>query len=238
MFQSCKLLNRLIRQSVFHFHGFDIRVAAAIMQNTKPTLLPSTPRLILAIVLLTLAGCLGFYALDASWINKKILGVALIGGPFEMLNQNGAKVTEKDFAGKPALMFFGYTYCPDVCPTELQIMSATLDQLGDKAKDVQPVFVTIDPERDTPAVMKSYLESFGPRWIGLTGTPDQVRLITRAWHVFYEKRDNKAAPNDYLMDHSSFIFLMGADGKFLKHFNYTTDAKAFGEELLQALKTP
>lgn len=208
------------------------------MQNTKPALLPTTPRLIVAILLLTLAACLGFYAWNASWIDKTVSGVALIGGPFEMLNQNGAKVTEKDFAGKPMLLFFGYTYCPDVCPTELQIMSTTLDQLGDQAKDVQPVFVTIDPERDTPAVLKSYLESFGPRWTGLTGTPDQVRAITRAWHVFYEKRDNKAAPKDYLMDHSSFIFLMGPDGKFLKHFNYTTDVKGFSEELLQALKAP
>lgn len=207
------------------------------MQNTKPTLLPSTTSLIVAILVLALAGGLGFYAWNASWIDKKISGVALIGGTFEMLNQNGAKVTEKDFAGKPTLMFFGYTYCPDVCPTELQIMSAALDQLGDQAKDVQPIFVTIDPERDTPPVIKSYLESFGPRWTGLTGTPEQIRVITRAWHVFYEKRDNKAAPQDYLMDHSSFIFLMGSDGKFLKHFNYTTDVRAFAEALQNALKT-
>jgi cytochrome oxidase Cu insertion factor (SCO1/SenC/PrrC family) len=207
------------------------------MQNTKPTLLPSSPRLVVAILLLTFAAGLGFYAWNTSWIDKTVSGVALIGGPFEMVNQNGTKVTEKDFAGKPVLLFFGYTYCPDVCPTELQIISATLDKLGDQAKDVQSVFVTIDPERDTPAVLRTYLESFGPRWIGLTGTPEQVRVITRAWHVFYEKRDNKAAPKDYLMDHSSFIFLMGPDGKFLKHFNYTTDAKAFGEALLNALKS-
>lgn len=207
------------------------------MQNTKPAFLPSTPRLIVAILLLAVSALLGLYAWNASWIEKTVSGVALVGGPFEMVNQNGERVTEKNLAGKPALIFFGYTYCPDVCPTELQIMSATLDQLGDEAKDVQPVFVTIDPERDTPAVLKTYLESFGPRWTGLTGTPEQVRQITRAWHVFYEKRDNKAAPQDYLMDHSSFIFLMGPDGKFIKHFNYTTDAKAFGEALVNALKS-
>jgi protein SCO1 len=205
------------------------------MQNTKPSFLPSTPRLVTAIVLLALSSTLGFYAWNAAWIDKTVSGVALIGGPFEMLNQNGMKVTEKDLAGKPALFFFGYTFCPDVCPTELQIISATLDQLGDQTKDLQPVFVTIDPERDTVPVLKSYLESFGPRWTGLTGSPEQVRGITRAWHVFYERRDNKVSPQDYLMDHSSFIFLMGADGKFIKHFNYTTDQKAFGEELLKAL---
>jgi cytochrome oxidase Cu insertion factor (SCO1/SenC/PrrC family) len=207
------------------------------MQNTRPTLLPSTPRLVVAILLLALAAGLGFYAWNAKWIEKTVSGVALIGGPFDMVNQNGTRVTEKDFAGKPTLIFFGYTYCPDVCPTELQIISAALEQLGDQAKDVQPIFVSINPERDTAPVLKSYLESFGPRWTGLTGTPEQVRGITRAWHVFYEKRDNKASPQDYLMDHSSFIFLMGPDGKFLKHFNYTTDVKAFGQALSEALKT-
>ena len=206
------------------------------MQNTKPSVLPSTPRLIFAILLLGVSTVLGLYAWNASWIEKSVSGVALIGGPFEMVNQNGAKVTEKDFAGKPALIFFGYTFCPDVCPTELQIMSTTLDQLGDLAKDIQPIFVTIDPERDTPAVLKTYLESFGPSWTGLTGTQEQIRQITHNWHVFYEKRDNKASPQDYLMDHSSFVFLMGADGKFIKHFNYTTDVKAFGQALSEALK--
>ena len=206
------------------------------MQNTKPALLPSKPRLWFAILLLAIAAALGLYTWNAALVNQTVSGVALIGGPFEMVNQNGNKVTEKDFAGKPMLLFFGYTYCPDVCPTELQIMSTTLDQLGDQAKNVQPVFVTIDPERDTPAVLKNYLDSFGPRWTGLTGTPDQVRNIARVWHVFYEKRDNKDAPTDYLMDHSSFIFLMGPDGKFIKHFNYTTDSKALGEALSEALK--
>jgi protein SCO1/2 len=206
------------------------------MQNTKPSVLPSTPRLIFAILLLGVSAVLGLSAWNASWIEKSVSGVALIGGPFEMVNQNGAKVTEKDFAGKPALIFFGYTFCPDVCPTELQIMSTTLDQLGDQAKDIQPIFVTIDPARDTPVVLKTYLESFGPRWTGLTGTQEQVRQITHNWHVFYEKRDNKASPQDYLMDHSSFVFLMGADGKFIKHFNYTTDVKAFSQALSEALK--
>jgi cytochrome oxidase Cu insertion factor (SCO1/SenC/PrrC family) len=207
------------------------------MQNSKPTLLPSTPRLVVAIVLLAVAAVLGFYAWNTAWIEKTVSGVALIGGPFEMVDQNGTIVTEKNFAGKPMLLFFGYTYCPDVCPTELQILSAALDQLGEQAKTVQPIFVSIDPERDTPAVLKSYLEGFGPRWIGLTGTPEQVRQITRSWHVFYEKRDNKASPQDYLMDHSSFIFLMGSDGHFLKHFNYTTDAKTLAADLSNALKS-
>ena len=205
------------------------------MQKRPASLLPSRPRLLFATAALLLAAVLGIMAMNAGWVEKKFSGVALVGGPFQMVNQNGATVTEKDFAGKPMMIFFGYTYCPDVCPTELQIMSAALDQLGDKAADVQPVFVTIDPERDTAPVIKSYLESFGPRWTGLTGTPEQVQSMAKAWHVFYEKRENKESPKDYLMDHSSFIFLMGADGKFLKHFSYTTDVNQLASGLSEAL---
>ena len=205
------------------------------MQKRSASFLPSTPRLLFAIAVLLLAAVLGLIAMKPEWMEKKFTGVALVGGPFQMVNQNGTVVTDRDFAGKPTLIFFGYTYCPDVCPTELQIMSAALDQLGDKAAHVQPVFVTVDPERDTPPVIKSYLESFGPRWTGLTGSPEQVQAMAKAWHVFYEKRENKESPKDYLMDHSSFIFLMGADGKFLKHFSYTTDVNQLAAGLSEAL---
>ena len=139
------------------------------MQNFKPSFLPSPRRVFFAITIMIVAAIVGVIA----WIEAPNLprgsGVALVGGHFEMLNQDGVKVTEKDFAGKPMLMFFGYTYCPDVCPTELQVMAAALDQLGDVAKDVQPVFISIDPERDTPEKLGEYLKSFDPRFVGLTG---------------------------------------------------------------------
>ena len=161
--------------------------------------------------------------------------VALVGGPFSMVNQNGEAVTEKNYAGKPMLLFFGYTYCPDVCPTELQIISAALAELGPQGKDIQPILVTIDPARDTPEVLKAYVSNFGDQFLGLTGTPEQVAAMAKAYRVFYARQDNKDDPANYLMDHTSIIYLMGPDGRFLKHFNYTTDAKSLADGLKAAL---
>ncbi|MBK8770483.1 MAG: SCO family protein [Rhizobiales bacterium] len=162
-------------------------------------------------------------------------GEALVGGPFTLMNHKGETVTEKSFAGKPMLLFFGYTYCPDVCPTELQVMAEALKQLGDKGKDIEPILVSIDPARDTPEVLASYVSNFGDQFVGLTGTPEQVKVIADAYRVFYAKVENKDDPTGYLMDHSSIIYLMGADGKFLKHFTYSTDAKALADGIAAAL---
>ena len=96
-------------------------------------------------------------------------------------------MSEKDFLGKHMLVFFGYTYCPDVCPTELQVMTAALDAMGPEAEKIQPVFVSVDPERDTPEVLKSYVENFGPRLIGLTGTPEEIAAVAKAYRVYYAK---------------------------------------------------
>ena len=113
--------------------------------------------------------------------------MALVGGPFSLTDQDGRRVSEKDFLGKHMLVFFGYTYCPDICPTELQVMTAALDTLGPEAEKIQPVFVSVDPERDTPEVLKSYVENFGPRLIGLTGTPEEIAAIAKAYRVYYAK---------------------------------------------------
>lgn len=161
-------------------------------------------------------------------------GQALIGGPFSLVDHTGKRVTERDFLGKYLLIFFGYTYCPDICPTELQVMSAALDQMGEKGEEVLPVFITVDPERDTPEVLKTYVENFHPRLVGLTGTPEEVAAVAKAYRVYYSKAAGAGA-GDYLMDHSSILYLMGPDGKFVKHFTYTTDAKALAEELNAAL---
>jgi cytochrome oxidase Cu insertion factor (SCO1/SenC/PrrC family) len=193
------------------------------MQNTVQ--LPRRKTLMVALVLLVLAVGLGIASLLVTPPDhQQGSGVALVGGPFTMVNQTGAVVTEKDFAGKYMLVFFGYTYCPDVCPATLQVMANALDQLGDKAKKVAPVFVTIDPARDDVATIKAYVEAIDPRLTGLTGTPEQVAAITAAYKVFYAKVPNEKRPQDYLMDHSSLLFLMGPDGRFLKHFNYTIES--------------
>jgi protein SCO1/2 len=115
------------------------------------------------------------------------------------------------------------------------VMSAALGELGDKGKDIQPIFVSIDPERDKPEVMAAYVSNFGDRFIGLTGSVGQVATMAGAYRVFYGKQENKERPTDYLMDHSSIIYLVGPDGKFLKHFTYTTDANALAKGIAEAL---
>lgn len=197
--------------------------------------MPRRSILVLAAILLLLAAGVGGYALVSTQLHRQQgSGVALVGGPFSLTNQNGQRVTEKDFLGKYMLVFFGYTYCPDVCPTELQVMTAALDQMGPDADRIQPIFVSIDPERDTPSVLKSYVENFGPRLVGLTGTPEDVAGIAKAYRVYYAKAGN-ASGNDYLMDHSSIIYLMGPDGRFVKHMPFTTDATKLAQELKEAL---
>lgn len=196
----------------------------------------TTRRIAFAAVTVLIAVAIGVYALMSSpQHGQRSFGEALVGGPFTMVNQKGETVSEKSFAGKPMLLFFGYTYCPDVCPTELQVMAEALRQLGDKASDIQPILVSIDPARDTPQVLADYVANFGPQLVGLTGTPDQVKAMADAYRVFYAKVENKDDPQAYLMDHSSIIYLMGADGKFLKHFTYSTDAKALAEGIAAAL---
>ncbi len=192
-------------------------------------------RILFAGLMLIAAAAIAALALLSSPLKPGGVGEALVGGPFTMLNQRGETVTEKSFLGKPTLLFFGFTFCPDVCPTELQVMAAALDQLGEKGKDIVPVFVTIDPERDTPEVMANYVSNFGERFVGLTGSAEQVAGIAGAYRVYYAKQENKERPSDYLMDHSSVIYLMGADGKFLKHFTYTTDAATLAQGIATAL---
>lgn len=162
-------------------------------------------------------------------------GTALVGGPFTLINQDGQTVTDKDFSGKYMLIFFGYTYCPDVCPTELQVMTQALVTMGERAAAIRPLFITIDPERDTPEVMKSYVENFGDNLTGLTGSAEQIAAVAKAYRVYY-KRAGSPDASDYLMDHSSIIYLMGPDGSFVTHFSYTTDANDLAAKLTDALE--
>ncbi|MDR3500784.1 MAG: SCO family protein [Parvibaculum sp.] len=145
-------------------------------------------------------------------------GKPLVGGPFAMTDQNGKPVTDQTFRGRYMLIYFGFTFCPDVCPTELQVMAGAMQKLGAKAEKVQPIFVTIDPDRDTPAVLAQYVKQFDPRLIGLTGTAAQTAAIAKAYRVFYEKVKDEQNAADYSMDHSSIVYLMGPDGGFLAFF--------------------
>ena len=149
-------------------------------------------------------------------------GRALIGGPFTLTDQEGKAVTEADFSGRYMLVYFGYTFCPDVCPMELQSMTEALDILGPKADTIVPVFITVDPERDTVAVLAEYAENFHESLRALTGKPGQIRAATRAYRVYYKKADESDDSDDYLMDHTSLVYLMGPDGEYVTHFTFGT----------------
>jgi protein SCO1/2 len=153
-----------------------------------------------------------------------------IGGPFELIDQHGKPVTDKTFRGQYMLIYFGYGFCPDVCPTELSNMASALDVLGTKAKNVQPIFITVDPERDTPEFLADYVANFHPRLIGLTGTPEQVKAAAKAYKVYYAKA-TKPGETDYLMDHTSFVYLMGPDGRFLSLFRGQTDPATMAQTI-------
>lgn len=158
-------------------------------------------------------------------------GEALIGGPFTLVDSTGSTVTQKHFEGKYMLVFFGFTHCPDICPTALLVTKNALDALGSKADQIVPVFITIDPERDTPDVVGRYVKNFGERFVGLTGTPEQIKQVADAYKVFYQKVEDKTSGLGYVMDHSGFIYLMGPDGKYVAHFPHAINEKALAEGL-------
>lgn len=198
--------------------------------------MPRRPVLIFAVLVLLFAAGLAGYA----WMNRQAAdpqgnGVALVGGPFTLTDHTGREVTEKTFLGKYLLVFFGFTFCPDICPTELQVITAALDQMGPAGEAIQPVFITIDPARDTPEVLKAYVSNFGPRLLGLTGTPEQIAAAAKAYRVYYAKAANSGADENYVMDHSTIIYLMGPDGRFVRHMPYTTDAAKLAAELKESI---
>jgi protein SCO1/2 len=145
-----------------------------------------------------------------------------LGGAFQLVNNLGATVTDQTYRGKWLLVYFGYTYCPDVCPTELQTISAAIAKLGALADQITPVFITIDPERDTPEALDSYVKLFDPRLVGLTGTKQQIAQVAREYRVYYAKVE-RTGESAYLMDHSSLIYLMDPQGHFVALFNPRTD---------------
>jgi protein SCO1/2 len=142
-------------------------------------------------------------------------GASDIGGPFALVDGDRKPVTDQDFRGKFMLVYFGYSFCPDVCPTTLNEIADAMDRLGPTAARVQPIFITVDPKRDTPAVIKQYAANFSPRLIGLTGTPEQIAKVAKEYRVYYAEHRTGPGPNDYSMDHSSILYLMGPDGQFI-----------------------
>lgn len=155
-------------------------------------------------------------------------GRVLIGGAFTLENTKGQEVRDTDFHGKLMLVYFGFTYCPDVCPAGLQTMSQVLKQLGGERDEVQPLFITLDPERDTKTQMASYMKHFDAGIIGLTGTKEQVDAVIAAYRVYANKVPGKNA-SDYMMDHSAFMYLMDREGNYITHFSPDSTVAAIVE---------
>lgn len=151
-----------------------------------------------------------------------------IGGPFALTDQNGTRRTNADFRGKLMLVYFGFTYCPDVCPTDLLQMALAVDQLEQAGEMVQLVFITVDPERDTPEHLKQYMPVFHPRFVGLTGDAIAIGAAARAYRVYYKKVE-WGDRSDYTVDHSAFIYLMGRNGEYLGFFPPGTSAERLAE---------
>lgn len=163
-----------------------------------------------------------------------------IGGPFSLINQDGQAVSEADFAGKPMLVFFGFTYCPDVCPMSLDLLGAALDKLAatapDKAARLQPIFISVDPARDTPSQMKDYLSYFHPSLTGLTGSPAQIDAVKKAFRVYAARAKDVDANGNYNVDHSSLFYLMDGDNRYLAHFSHNMTAEQIAAGLDAKLK--
>jgi protein SCO1 len=167
--------------------------------------------------------------------NAQSSGRALIGGPFELVNQNGETVTQQDFAGKHMLVFFGFTHCPDVCPAKLNSVSVALDKIGPLADEVTPVFITVDPERDTPARMAAYVSNFSAQIVGLTGSEEQITQAAQAYRVYYAKVEMENSASGYLMDHSAFTYLMDENGEYVTHFAYGDSIDTIADRLRREL---
>ena len=158
-------------------------------------------------------------------------GPAAVGGPFTLTSDKGTRVKSSDFDGTYRLIYFGYTYCPDVCPTELSRMASVLERLGAKADRIQPLFITVDPERDTPDVLRAYVKHFGPRLVGLTGTPEELKPVLSAFRVYSRKQEQAGSAVGYLMDHSSVLYLMGTEGEFITFFTADDAVEDIAERL-------
>ncbi|WP_404382648.1 SCO family protein [Caenispirillum salinarum] len=160
-----------------------------------------------------------------------------IGGPFELVNGAGETVTDKDFRGKWMLVYFGYTFCPDVCPTSLGTVAAALDGLDpETVEKITPVFITVDPERDTPEAVGKYVSHFHPDMVGLTGSPEQVDAAVKVYRAYYKKQPQEDGP--YLMDHSSVTYLMNPEGDFVRHFSHGVPPDAMADGLREAMGVP
>lgn len=171
-------------------------------------------------------------------------GEALIGGAFTLTDQNGTAVSDAQFRGKLMLVYFGFTHCPDICPISATALSKTMELLGDQADQVVPIFISVDPKRDTPAVLKNYFANFDKRFVALTGSEEDIKKAADEYKAYYSRTEPpegeedhaKHAAADYTIDHSGYIYLMGKDGKYIRHFSYDASPEGITTAVQEKLK--
>ena len=189
------------------------------------------------LVLPLVAFLLGLAALGAAAIltfrpgTGSSVATSSVGGPFALVSHEGKMVTDRDLRGAPYLVFFGFTHCPDVCPTKLLEISEILKATGERGRDLRALFITVDPERDTPEVMRSYLGSFDPRIVGLTGSREAVDAAVRAFRAYAKRVPLKEG--DYTMEHTSLVYLLDGQGRFVNAFNTSLAPAAAAEAWLR-----
>jgi protein SCO1/2 len=197
---------------------------------------PSLRRPILIAASLAIAVALGLslFSLFRELTMRQSEGQALIGGPFSLLSHTGERLREASFRGRYMLVYFGYTFCPDICPTELATMSQALDLLSGDADRVRPIFITVDPARDTVAVLADYRQHFHPGFVMLTGSEAEIAAAAKAYSVYYARAGAADDPN-YLMDHTSFVYLLDDAGRYVTHFGPDTAPEAMAKRIREAL---
>lgn len=188
---------------------------------------------------LLLAFLLGLFAAAGARAEGSPPLETLFGGPFSLTDHNGEPRSDRDFRGRYMLVYFGYTYCPSICPANLHHMAMALKALGNRADRVVPVFITVDPARDTARVLKDYVEYFDPRFVGLTGTEAEVAAVARAYRVHRRKIVPAGmAPEDYLVDHGSTTYLLGPHGRFRTLFPHDTPGEVMAARIVRYLDAP
>ena len=187
-------------------------------------------KLSIVIILVFIICC--FVYKNTAWAEAKRATGVEIGGPFALIDHQGREVTDQDLRGKYLLVFFGFTYCPDICPTTLSDMSSVVDALDQDADRITPLFITVDPERDDPATLASYLSHFDPAIVGLTGSLEAIDAVSAAYHV-YRKKNGQG--DSYLIDHSAVTYLMSPEGAYLLHFSHGTNPFDIAQAILDEM---
>ena len=168
------------------------------------------------------------------WSGPPAARAAAIGGPFQLVDHTGSAVTEESFDDRHLLIYFGYAWCPDICPTELLVIGQAVDALGELGDEVQPLFITVDPARDTVEALADYVPAFHPRLVGLTGSEEQVHEAAKAYRVYY-RLNEPDEDGSYLVDHTSYIYFMAPDGDYVTHFVFGQGPEKMAEVMRKHL---